>query len=474
MVVFAYACMEILLLVQFVRRKKAIPSKPLTSLPRVTIQLPVYNEKHVVDRLIETTCQIDYPDELLDIQVLDDSEDETSDIIRSKVEEFQSLGIDITHIRRGSREGFKAGALAHGMTLSKGDFIAIFDADFIPSTAFLKQTLPFFSDEKVGVVQSRWKHLNPNYSLLTRIQAFMLNTHFSVEQGGRNQSNAFINFNGTGGIWRKESILDAGGWQADTLTEDLDLSFRAQLKGWRFQFLYELESPSELPITMSAFRSQQFRWAKGAAECAKKNLGELFASKKTGLKTKIIGAFHLLNSSAYLIVLGFILLTLPLAYAYEHNEWLKQSLLSSSFLYITNIMLFVVFFSGNAIIHKQRFLDLIKLPFLFVGFLITTMGISVYMSMGVLQGYLGIKTAFVRTPKYNLITKKHRWALSSYARVKLKPVIFVELLVFLYGLFTMYYSYTVENTHLFVFCILFCLGLLYTILTTLYQSLKTA
>ncbi|WP_306413696.1 cellulose synthase family protein [Cecembia lonarensis] len=251
--------------------KPLILPDPL-DLPKVTVQLPVYNEKYVIDRLIEAVAELEYPKDKLEIQILDDSTDETSLIIQKKIKGFPE--IDFQYIHRKDRAGFKAGALKHGLASAKGELIAIFDADFVPDTTFLMKTVGFFVDEEVGLVQSRWTHLNEGYSLLTRLQAFALDAHFMVEQIGRNAQGAFINFNGTGGIWRRACILDAGNWEDDTLTEDLDLSYRAQKKGWEFIYRPDIESPAELPPVMSAIKSQQFRWTKGGAECAKKTLAQ--------------------------------------------------------------------------------------------------------------------------------------------------------------------------------------------------------
>jgi len=256
------------------KNKKKKPEVKTEDLPMVTIQLPLYNEKYVIERLLNAISELDYPKEKLEIQILDDSTDETTEVIKEYIQKHNS---NFVLVNRENREGYKAGALAYGLEFSKGEFVAIFDADFVPAVDFLKQTIPFFQNPKVGVVQTRWLHINEDQSMLTRAQAIMLNTHFSVEQLGRHNANGFINFNGTAGVWRKECIDDAGGWQADTLTEDLDLSFRAQAKGWEFEYLFDVGSPAELPSTFEAFRTQQFRWSKGAAECVRKNWKRLWS-----------------------------------------------------------------------------------------------------------------------------------------------------------------------------------------------------
>ena len=264
----------------------------------VTIQLPLYNEMYVAERLINSVCEIDYPKGKMEIQVLDDSTDETTSIVAKAVEEKKKAGFDILHIRRGTREGYKAGALKEGMKIAKGEYIAIFDADFIPQKEFLQKTLSYFTDDKVGMVQSRWEHLNGDYSIITKAQALALDGHFVIEQTVRNRSGFFINFNGTGGVWRKKCIEEAGNWHADTLTEDLDLSYRAQLIGWRFVFLKDFTSPAELPSEINALKAQQFRWTKGAVETAKKILPLVWKSK-VPLRVKLQSTFHLTNNLVF-------------------------------------------------------------------------------------------------------------------------------------------------------------------------------
>jgi len=262
-----------------VRRNSIKPKKIFTNLPKVTIQLPLYNEIYVVKRLINAVCKVDYPKELLEIQVLDDSTDETSSVARNEVEKFKKKGFNIKYIHREKREGYKAGALKEGMEKAEGEYFAIFDADFIPHPDILKKTLPHFTDPLVGMVQVRWEHINKNYSLLTRIQSLLLDGHFVIEHIARSRSGRFFNFNGTAGIWRKKCIESAGGWKSDTLTEDLDLSYRAQIKGWKFVYLLDVTSPAELPVEINAFKNQQFRWAKGGIQTAKKILPTIIKNK---------------------------------------------------------------------------------------------------------------------------------------------------------------------------------------------------
>ncbi len=275
--------------------RKQIPEE---SLPFVTVQLPIYNEKYVVERLIDQIIKFDYPKDRFEIQILDDSTDDTLDISRRKAEECIALGFDVKHVTRKVRTGYKAGALKEGMKTAKGDFIAIFDADFLPKSDFLQKTLPMFKDKKVGVVQTRWEHINQDYSMITKLQAFQLNVHFTVEQSGRQEGNFMLQFNGTGGIWRRKTIEDAGGWEADTLTEDLDLSYRAQIKGWQIVYLQDVGSPAELPAEMNGLKSQQFRWMKGGAETAKKMLPAVWRSDLP-LRTKFHASLHLICICVY-------------------------------------------------------------------------------------------------------------------------------------------------------------------------------
>src|SRR3982751_312112 len=279
----------------------ALPIPPLTTLPRVTIQLPIYNEMYVADRLIDAVCEMDYPRELLEIQVLDDSTDETREIAELAVRRHASRGFDIRYLHRVDRTGYKAGALEAGLRVAKSNYIAIFDADFIPPQDFLLKTLPHFENPKVGMVQARWGHINQDYSLLTKIQAILLDGHFILEHGGRNRGGRFFNFNGTAGVWRRTAIDDAGGWQHDTLTEDLDLSYRAQLRGWRFVFVPDVIAPAELPVDMNGFKSQQHRWTKGSVQTCKKLLPTVWRSDLP-LPIKIEATAHLTSNFAYLLL----------------------------------------------------------------------------------------------------------------------------------------------------------------------------
>ena len=394
------------------KKVESLPSKRLDVFPMVTIQLPIYNELYVVERLVDAVGNLDYPKDKFEVQVLDDSTDQTVDMLKRKVAAWQKKGIAIHYIRRSSRVGFKAGALQYGLVLAKGAFIAIFDADFLPQPDFLQKTLPHFSTDRTGVVQTKWGHINKHYSLFTRLQAFGLDAHFTVEQVGRKAAGSFINFNGTAGVWRKTCITDAGGWQTDMLTEDLDLSYRAQLKGWKFNFLEEVESPAELPIMMQAIKSQQFRWNKGSAECARKYLKTICFSSLPFF-TKVHAFFHLLNSSVFLFLLLASVLSVPLLVV-------KFADPSLGFLFDLGSIFLIGFFSivfFYWVANKQVQQANSKVYFFktFPLFLSVSMGLSLHNAIAVIEGLLGFKSAFIRTPKFNVRQKmSHGKVISMY------------------------------------------------------------
>lgn len=423
--------------------------------PVVTIQLPIFNEKYVAERLIDCVVKLDYPKDKLEIQVLDDSTDETAEIVSEKVKYYQDQGYTIKHIRRIERTGFKAGALAYGLSICKGEFTAIFDSDFLPNVDFIKRTVGYFVNEKVGMVQTRWGHVNKNYSMLTEMQAFGLDAHFTVEQGGRNRSGSFMNFNGTAGIWRKKCIVDAGGWSADTLTEDLDLSYRAQLKGWEFQFDESVESPAELPVIMSAIKSQQYRWNKGAAETAKKNLLNVFRSDES-FKTKAHAAMHLLNSSVFVLLLIASVLSIPMLYIKSENtslEWLFN--LGSLFL-IGFFSIAAFYYVGLKQIEKEntKSVFLKKFP-LFLSF---SMGLALHNAIAVMEGFLGFKTPFIRTPKFNITKKSESWSNNEYIRPKLTLGTWLEGLLCAYFIWGIVSAWLLHDFGLVIFHIMLAVG----------------
>ena len=407
--IFYYSCIQMTLAIAYVRNRKKrkleeIPLFDSKNAPKVTIQLPMYNEMYVAERIIETAAAFDYPRDKFQIQVLDDSTDETKDIIAAKVAELAATGLNIQHIHRTDRTGYKAGALDDAMDRVQGEFIAIFDADFVPDKDFLIRTMPYFK-EGIGVVQSRWGHLNKTYSLLTELQAFGLNGHFAIEQGGRNASGHFINFNGTAGIWRKTCIEEAGGWEHDTLTEDLDLSYRAQMRGWKFKYLEDVESPAELPITMSALKSQQHRWMKGGAECFIKMWKSLITFPGVKFSDRIHGFAHLFNSSVFVFILILSILSLFVLHikdSFSDLNWFIQ--FGAFFIASTLFLSFYYWHSWRD--KKGPFLnDLFRFIGRFIQFLTVSMALSLSNAVAVIEGYLGIKSSFVRTPKFNVLIK---------------------------------------------------------------------
>jgi len=393
----------------------------------VTIQLPVFNEMYVVERLINAVCKLNYPKEKLEIQLLDDSTDETSNIIAKLCKQKKQEGFLISHIQRKNRTGFKAGALKNGLAETKGEFIAIFDADFIPHVDFLINTLPHFYSKKIGMVQTRWAHLNEKQSLLTRVQAFALDGHFAIEQKVRNDAGFFINFNGTGGVWRKECIEDAGNWENDTLTEDLDLSYRAQLKGWQFVYLKDITTPAELPAEISALKSQQFRWTKGAIETAKKLLPAIWLSRLS-LRIKLQSTFHLTNNFVFPFVIVVAILNLPLLFI-KHGGHFNT--------YFNYSSLFIIAFFSTALFYisaqKNIYLDWKMRILIFPIFLSGTMGLALNNTKAVLEGMFNKKSEFIRTPKY--VNESPKKVVNQYIqKSKISVLIIVEILFAIYSL----------------------------------------
>ena len=443
--------------------------------PKVTVQLPVYNELYVIERLIDSVCNFDYPEGKLEIQVLDDSDDETVLIIANKVAEWQTKGVDINYIRRDERTGFKAGALDFGLKQAKGELIAIFDADFVPEPDFLKKTtFHFVKNQKIGVVQTRWGHLNKEYSLLTRLQAFALDAHFKVEQVGRNRGKHFINFNGTAGIWRKSCIEDAGGWSADTLTEDLDLSYRAQLKGWIFKYIEKVVVPAELPIEMNALKNQQFRWSKGAAECSKKNLMKVLRDNNISISTKITAIFHLLNSSVYLAISGLILLSVPLLIYAQNNPDLARLYNYFGVFILSTVFLGGLYFTAFKNPNKNAVSEFVRFILFFPVFLSVMMGLTTYNTIAVLEGWAGKKSPFVRTPKFNIKQPNDSsWSVKKYAKVALSPLLVIDLLVILYAFYGLTLAYSSENYSMMVFLLMVIGGFSYTLLLSIKHAATT-
>jgi cellulose synthase/poly-beta-1,6-N-acetylglucosamine synthase-like glycosyltransferase len=416
---------------RFDRNPQAAPELP-EQLPMVTVQLPLYNELYVTERLLESIAALDWPKDRLDIQVLDDSTDESLEVAAAKVRELKEQGYLIEHVCRTDRTGYKAGALQYGLAFAKGDYIAIFDADFTPLPDFLRKTIPWFNDPKIGVVQTRWEHLNRDYSLLTRMQAFALDMHFSVEQLGRYAAGYFINFNGTAGVWRKTCIEDAGGWKADTLTEDMDLSYRAQLRGWEFCYLEGVISPAELPTEMSAVKSQQYRWNKGGAETARKLLGRVLRADLPW-SIKFHAVAHLFNNTNYLWVFLTAVLSIPLL-------WVKHEVVVFDYFKYASIFLFgslaiaYAYYVSAVYRHEDQPKAwrsyLTRLPL----FLAVAMGLSLHNSLAVFRGWIGQRSAFIRTPKFAIVAGADNWKNKKYTSGRIGWLTWLEGLMGVYFL----------------------------------------
>jgi cellulose synthase/poly-beta-1,6-N-acetylglucosamine synthase-like glycosyltransferase len=445
--------------------KAPLPVPDLDVLPRVTVQLPIFNEMYVADRLIDAVCAMDYPKDLLEIQVLDDSTDETSDISERAVRRHASRGFNIRHIHRVDRTGYKAGALEAGLSQSTGEFIAIFDADFIPGADFLQKTLPYLvGDAGLGMVQARWGHINQDYSLLTKIQSILLDAHFVLEHGGRNRAGCFFNFNGTAGVWRREAIASAGGWQHDTLTEDLDLSYRAQLAGWRFLFLPDVVSPAEVPVEMNSFKSQQHRWAKGSIQTCMKLLPRILRSKQP-LSVKIEAFFHLSANFNYLLMSLLSILMFPAMWVRYNMGWTEMLLIDVPLFCAATLSV------GNFYVVSQRELytdwrrRLKYLPFLMsIG-----IGLCVNNTRAVLEALFGKQSEFARTPKYGIEREGDEWVGKKYHQsVGVQPLI--ELALGLYFTATVFYALVNQIYGTLPFLMLFQVGFLYTGLLSILQQ----
>ncbi|MBI3180908.1 MAG: glycosyltransferase [Myxococcales bacterium] len=444
--------------------KLPTPKGTLRELPRVTIQLPIFNEMYVVERLIDSVCRIEYPRELVEIQVLDDSTDETCAIARACVERNRQAGHDVVYLRRENRHGFKAGALKHGLERAKGGLVAVFDADFVPCPDFLRRTVPFFADREVGMVQVRWGHLNREFSALTQAQSIFLDGHFIIEHTARNRSGCFFNFNGTAGIWRKDTILDAGGWQHDTLTEDLDLSYRAQLRGWRFVFLPEVISPAEVPVDMNAFKSQQHRWAKGSIQTAKKLL-PLILRSELPFEVKREAFFHLTNNAAYLLMVLLSLL-MPISMLVRFQHGLYGTLLLDVPFFITATASVCFFY-----VACQREMGLSwwgrvrYLPFL----MSLGIGLALNNAKAVVEALLNRQSGFTRTPKTGAEGTKVRGDVKKSYRGGRNLLPALELLFGMYFTGAVWFAYEAEIYTSLPFLVLFQAGFLYVGLMSLFQ-----
>jgi cellulose synthase/poly-beta-1,6-N-acetylglucosamine synthase-like glycosyltransferase len=441
------------------------PQRQFEHLPPVTIQLPIYNERYVVERLLDAVTRIDYPRELLQIQVLDDSTDETRMVAPRLVSEYTSAGHPIMYHHRDNREGFKAGALAEGMGSATGDFIAIFDADFVPAPDVIRQMIHYFADPEVAVVQGRWTWINPHYSALTEVEAILLDGHFVIEHGGRNFSGRFFNFNGTGGMWRRTAIEDAGGWQHDTLTEDTDLSYRAQLKGWKFIYDPTIVCPSELPVEINAFKAQQARWAKGLIQVGKKLLPVIWRSPQP-LKIKAEATIHLTGAIAYPLMVLFSLILLPAMIVRFYQGWFQMLYLDLPLFLASTCSCSSFYLIAQRELYPKEWRSRIKyLPFL----MSTGIGLSIKNSIVVIEALLGKQSEFVRTPKFRVEAQSDNWERKNYlGRAGWIPA--VELCLAGYFIFTIFYSLGIENYLTCPFLALFFVGYSYMGTMSLLQT----
>src|SRR5215212_614844 len=438
---------------------------PLDPLPVVTIQLPLYNEMYVAERLIDAVCAIDYPRERFEIQVLDDSTDETRSIADLAVRRYAAQGIDIKYIHREDRTGYKAGALEAGLKVARGEFVGIFDADFIPTSDFLTRLLPHFRDPKVGMVQARWGHINQDYSLLNKIQAILLDGHFILEHGGRNRGGRFFNFNGTAGVWRRIAIDQAGGWQHDTLTEDLDLSYRAQLAGWEFVFVPGHIAPAEVPVEMNAFKSQQHRWAKGSIQTCLKLLPSILGSSQP-LSVKVEAFFHLTANFNYVLMVLLSILMFPSMVIRYNMGWSEMLLIDIPLFFAATMSVANFYMVCQREIYKERWVTRLKyLPFLMsIG-----IGLAVNNARAVVEALSGQQTEFARTPKYRIEQDSDEWIGKKYRPAGLvQPLI--ELSLGLYFTFTVFYALSNRIYGTVPFLVLFQIGFLYTGLLSIVQQ----
>ncbi len=447
------------------RKKIPQPSGYFTDFPMVTVQLPMFNERYVANRLIQAVSKLDYPRERLEIQVLDDSTDDTTEIVRAQVDALKMEGTQIELIHRKDRTGYKAGALENGLRTAKGEFIVVFDADFNPGPNILMDAIHYFFDDKVGMVQMRWGHINRKYSLLTRIESLMLDGHFVIEHDARFRSGRFFNFNGTAGIWRRATISDAGGWEHDTLTEDMDLSYRAQLKGWRFVYLTHVETPAEIPVEMASFKSQQHRWAKGSIQVAKKILPAILKSD-VPFKVKAEAFFHLTNNLAYVLMIFLALLLLPNLMLRTEHGWREVLLIDLPLFMGTTASIGTFYIVAHKSLYGGFWNALAKVPVL----MSLGIGLSINNAKAVIEGLIGYDTEFVRTAKHGAESENNSVLLSSMkyrARRSLVPLI--ELSFAAYFVATIYVAFVGKHYLSLPFIFLFLFGYLYVGVLSVYQ-----
>jgi cellulose synthase/poly-beta-1,6-N-acetylglucosamine synthase-like glycosyltransferase len=440
-------------------------------LPFVTIQLPIFNEQYVIQRLIDACCRLDYPRDRFEIQVLDDSTDETTEVARGIVAGY-AMGTHglppqpIVYLHRSNRFGYKAGALDAGLNTARGEFVAIFDADFVPPHDWVMKVIHHFAEPEIGMVQTRWTHLNRNYSFLTQVEAILLDGHFVLEHGGRSRAGVFFNFNGTAGMWRTRVIGEAGGWQHDTLTEDTDLSYRAQLIGWRFKYLQDVECPAELPIEMTAFKTQQARWAKGLIQTSKKILPRILKSDASWHE-KLEAFYHLTANISYPLMIVLSVLLLPAMIIRSYQGWVQMVLIDLP-LFVASTMSVSTFYMAS---QKELYPGRWYRQILYVPFLLSLggIGLTITNTKAVFEALFGIKSAFARTPKFAVKKKGERSQAQKY-RKRLGIVPWIELLIGCYFAFTIWYAITSENYFTIPFLLLFVFGYWYTGLLSLLQG----
>ena len=446
------------------RDKEPKPGPQLSPLPTITDQLPLYNEMYVADRLIEAVSALDYPRHLLEIQVLDDSTDETRGIAEFAVRRAAAQGLDIKYFHRADRTGFKAGALEAGLKIARGEFIAIFDADFLPGSDFLLRLMPHFANTKIGMVQARWGHINQDYSLLTKIQSILLDGHFVLEHGARNRAGCFFNFNGTAGIWRRAAIDDAGGWQHDTLTEDLDLSYRAQLKGWRFVFVSDVIAPAEVPVEMNAFKSQQHRWAKGSIQTCRKLLPQILRAD-IPLSVKAEAFFHLTANFNYPLMCVLSVLMFPSMVIRYNMGWYEMLLIDIPLFFAATFSVCNFYMVCQREIHSDWRARIKYLPFLMsIG-----IGLCINNTRAVFEALFNKQSEFARTPKYRIEGESDDWVGKKYHQfVTVQPLI--ELALGMYFTATVFYALANQIYGTVPFLVLFQIGFLYTGLLSVVQQ----
>jgi len=465
-VLAAYGFHRYWLVYCYSKHRANVPGKPaeMANWPKVTIQLPIYNERYVVERLVEAISRLDYPSDLLEVQLLDDSTDETQQVAQGCVERYRALGLDVHYLHRANREGYKAGALAEGLKSARGEFIAIFDADFQPGPDFLRLTVPYFTDPGLAMVQTRWTYLNRDYSALTEVESILLDGHFVIEHGARARSGRFFNFNGTAGVWRRCAIEDAGGWQHDTLTEDTDLSYRAQLRGWRFLYLPDIECPSELPVEMNAFKAQQARWAKGLMQTAKKILPRVLrADLPAGVKAEAF--FHLTANISYPLMVVLSTLLLPAMIVRFYQGWVQMLLIDLPLFLASSCSISGFYLTAQRALYPKSWRrKIIYLPFVMA----VGIGLSVRNAKAVLEAIFGVQSEFARTPKYRIEGHAGTWRRKGYRnRAGWMPCL--EVALGLYFAATVFYSIQNENYFTAPFLLLFVWGYLYTGLMSLCQ-----